>query len=207
MLVDSLKNKGVIFELLKIDKAVVEDDVLSRLIYLEKIKTKYPNEPFIAHEIAICYKDLEEREKYEKAVKENYEKYRGYPSVDINYVLLNFEKDGIDTLDDVFGNILNIHEVYPLHGIFDSKVVKDFYAILSDIYRVRNELLIARQCAEVVVEFDSLKGNVLKQRIDFIEKPWLKWKANFLLLAIILLILSVIGGIIWGIISLFQWIF
>ncbi|MFK7980651.1 MAG: hypothetical protein AB8G86_11760, partial [Saprospiraceae bacterium] len=186
---------------------VEEDDVLSRLIYLEKIKIKYPNEPFLAHEIAICYEDLKEWEKYDKAVEENYEKYSGYPSIDINYVVLNFEKDGSDTLDDVFGNILNIHEVYPAYKMFDSKVVENFYAILSDIYRVRNELLIARQCAEIVIEFDSFKGILLKNRIDFIEKPWLRWKSRLVMGAIILLILSIIGGIIWGIVSLFQWIF
>ncbi|GEM_PF-5952733 len=207
MLLTTLKNKAIIFELLKIGEEIEESDVLSRLIYLEKLKDKYPNEPFLAHEISICYEDMKEWDKYDKAVKENYEKHRGYPSIDISYVSLNFDEYDTDLLDDIFGQAMNIHQVYPIFKAFDSKIVAAFYATLSTIYKNRNELLRARQCAEIVTQFNKLKGGILETRIDLIEKPWFRWKSRLIIGGIILLILSVIGGIIWGIISLFQWVF
>lgn len=207
MLVDNLKSKRVLFKLLKIDEAIKEDDVLSRLIYLEKIKDQHPNEPFIAHEIAICYEDMEEWEKYNKTVEENYEKHQGYPSIDISYVAVNFDEYDKDIAGDIFGEELNIHQIYPRFKAFDSEMVVDFYATLSTIYKNRNELSIARKCAEIVKGLDDFKGQILEKRLDLIENPWLKRKIMFSLVILVLVILSVVVGIIWGIISFFQWIF
>ncbi len=120
---------------------------------------------------------------------------------------MNLEGYGDDISDVVFGKKLNIHQVYPKFKAFDSQVVAEFYFILSQIYKGRNELVIARNCAEIVKQIDSTKGLVLETSIDFIEKPWLKWRMRFFMVIIVLVLLGIIGGIIWGIISLFQWIF
>ena len=206
MLAHTLKDKDVLFDLSKIDE-VEEGDTLSKLIFLEKLKDQYPDEPFVAHEVSICYQGMKELEKYNTLVEENYEKHQGYPVIDISYVGLNLDEYDIDIADDVFGKELNIHQLYPRFKAFDRETISQFYAILSVIYRDRNELLTARKCARIVALIDFERGDTLETYIDIIERPWLKWKAIFLGVLILLLILSLIGGIIWGIISLFQWIF
>lgn len=202
MLAHTLKDKGVLLDFSKIGDEV-EGDVLSKLIFLEKLKEQYPDEPFVAHEVSICYQSMKELEKYNTLVEENYEKHQGYPVIDISYVALNHDEYNIDVADEVFGKKLNIHQLYPRFKAFDRETISQFYAMLCAIYRDRNELVTARKCARVVGLLDSLRGDILEAHIDLIEKPWLKWKAIFLGILILLFILSVIGGIIWGIIRLF----
>lgn len=203
----TLKNKGVLLEILTFNEKVEEDNTIDRLIYFEKLKDKYPKEPYIAYEIAECYNQLERDEKYDELVVENFEKFRGYPAIDITYLILKFFRDEENLVEEVFGNALNLHIIYPEYKVFDIAVVTDFYFLLGMVSKKEKELELARKFAEIVSETDTRKGLILKTGIDFEEKPWLKWRGNLMLILILVAILGIIGGILWGIVSVFQMIF
>jgi len=206
-LAHAFKNKGVLLALLTMGEKLEEEDAIGRLVYFEKLDNKYLNEPYIAYEIAECYRALKKLEKAEALTISNYENYKGYPFIDISYLMLKFDLFEEDLTEEIFEKTMNMHDVYPSFKAFDAAMVVEFYFVLGMIYRDKNELVTARKCAEVVSQIDARKGLVLKSSIDFIEKPWLKWKTKIILLLIIGVILGIIGGIIWGIVSVFQMIF
>lgn len=207
MLAHAFKSKGVLLDILTMNETVKEDDIIGRLVYFEKLNDKYPKEPYIAYEIAECYKELKELEKYDELIIENFKNYKGYPFIDISYVMLKFDNDKKNVIQEVFGKTLNLHDVYPEYKAFDTSMVADFYFVLGMIYKEKNELEIAKNCAKIVSEIDARKGLVLKTGIDFIEKPWLKWKTRIMMVLILAVIVGIFGGIIWGITKVFQMIF
>lgn len=206
-LAHAFKNKGVLLELLAMEDKIKEQDSIGRLVHFEKLKDKYPKEPFIAYEIAESYRDLEKKEKFRQLTIENYENYKGYPFIDISYVMLKHDEDKEDVIEEVFGKALNIHEIYPTFKAFDRAMIADFYFVKGMISKENNQLEIAKNCLEVLMQVDDRKGLFLKTSIDYIEKPWIKWQLRIFMVLIVGVILGIIGGIIWGAISVFQMIF
>ncbi|MEM1119236.1 MAG: hypothetical protein AAGJ18_02230, partial [Bacteroidota bacterium] len=186
---------------------IEEDDSLGRLIFFEKLYDKYPNEPFIAHAIVECYYNLKKKEKAQALTVNNYEKYKGYPLIDVGYMELKHDLDQEDVMEEIFGKGLNIHEIYPNFKAFDADLVARIYLVAGMLCVKRGDLATAKDCLTVVNEISNVSGLFLKTKIDHAEKPWLKWKSRFFVLLLLLLVISIIGGVIWGIISLFKMIF
>ncbi len=114
-----IKGKAVFFEIMteSFDENQ-EEDHLERLINLEKLKEKYPDEPIIHHGIADCFNFLKEDDKYRKTVFENFNRFSNYPPIDIAYAILN-NSDKKDVTDEVFGGEMNLHRIYPNRKAFD----------------------------------------------------------------------------------------
>lgn len=201
------KSKKAVLEIIDMEDKVEKEDTIGKLVYYEKLYDKYPNEPYFAYEISESYRTLKKFDRAEEWVINNYKKYKGFPWIDISYVQLKYDEYEEDVTEEVFGKALNLHEIYPKFKVFGSDVMTEFYFILGMIYKDKGELDIARNCAKVIELIDFNKGLVLNTAIDFIEKPWFKWRTRIIMLLIILVILGIIGGIIWGIISLFQMVF
>lgn len=203
----AFKNKGVLLEVLTMNEEIDEEDTLSRLVFFEKLNDKYPDEPYIAYEIAECYRELDKIEKAKALTISNYKKYKGFPLIDASYMMMKHDLDKEDVVDEIFGESLNIHEIYPAYTAFDTAMVAELYFVSGMIRVGRGELSTAKDCAEVVGQVDKRRGLLLRSRVDFIENPWLKWKTRFIGLLLLLAIIGIVVGVIWGVISFFRMIF
>jgi len=207
MFVDTIRNKHLLFELLSSieenEKNI--EDPLANLVHFEKLSDKYPNESFLKHHIALCYKDLKYKDKYRTAVKENFELFNGEdPNVDAAYIKLLLDLRKMEAASKLVGESLNIHQLYPKITAFDEDLVHKYYQYLFNIYRHRGDEETARNCLKVIENIDPRNARSLGRILDLDKKPVKKWLNLALFIG---LILSVVVGFIWLIIKFFQWIF
>ncbi len=210
-LVERMKNQLLIFEIISRTEMIDNgepDGALGYLVWLEKVKDKFPNEPFLHYQIAECYKGLNEHEIYKDKVEDNYASYRGYPPVDIAFVSSLGENEQQDMIPKVFGASLNLHEIYPKYKAFTAEEVEDFYSLHCLIRKRQKDFSTARQCTEVLAIIGEVaQARKLYMQIDLDEKTWKRWGVLLILILIILFLLSLVGGVIWGLVRLVQWIF
>ena len=208
MVLQLIRNKHFLIEFTSRDGIKKEKDALEHLVYFEKVNDKYPNEPYIKHGIALGYESLKEKEKYQAAVKKNFNQYKWeYPNIDIEYIKLMFYLKEQDIASSLVGAELNLHKIYPKIKAFDEETVIEFYTILIDIFRYRKDLETAKKCAEIVGCLDVKQGNFLETILEFAENPWKKIRYLFLILLAFIAFLAIVIWVGWGIIQFFQWIF
>ncbi|MEM6698246.1 MAG: hypothetical protein AAF806_02775 [Bacteroidota bacterium] len=206
MIAFQLKHKKLLFEIMGMDEEM--DDPLKRLIFYEKCKDKYPNEPFLENGIAECYAELDREEEHEQKVKENYELFKGNPHIDLLYVRFkNEEENTLQFFHEMYGDELNLAKAYPKLKAFDEKVICDFYTEATFYYEKMKAYEVAKECLEVIGIFEPDRAYKMSILVDFRSDPKKKRVAVAKGIFTVLLLLAVIIGIIWGIVKLFQWIF
>lgn len=193
---------------------VVEDELLNvkeklhlRLLAYKDLKKLYPNEPIINHEITEVLEKLRHTEKQKALIKENYERFDGFPIIDITYAAHFYEGTLQECLDEIFGGSNNIAENYPERPYFDGREVRRFYVFLAVEYLHEDNIEMAEKCLEVLDATEAKAASIIRTRIKMKKDPWVRRKAIAMLIGLVLLVLAIIVGVIWGIIKFFQWIF
>ncbi|MEM0991740.1 MAG: hypothetical protein AAF847_03530 [Bacteroidota bacterium] len=206
MIAFQLKHKKLLLEIMSFDAE--QNNPLEHLIFLEKAKDKYPNEPFLENSIAECYLELGRKEAHQQKVEENFERFKGDPSIDLSYIRLKGkEEEAEQTFHKIFGEELNIAKIYPNFKAFDEAVICDFYTEAAFHYDQIKAYDMAKACLEVVGIFKPREAIQLSELVDLRSDPKKKRALLFKGILFLLFVLAVIVGIIWGIVKLFQWIF
>lgn len=207
MTLKMIRNKKFLYEIIVEEKLKIDDeaDALTQLIHFEKINNKYPNEPFIRYAIASNYKDLNEEEKYQAAVIENFDFFnREDPNIDAAYLQLLIDQKKEELASSLVGDELNLHQLYPKLKMFDKDTIEYFYAVLTDVFAYRKDFETAMKCAEIVSSINPKEGHAIETMLEYKSDPRKMRRAALKGLLIMLTILVVI---IWGIVKFFQWIF
>jgi len=207
MFITGVRNKRFVLDLQQTMDGISEDDDIDQLLQLEKLKEKYPKEPFAHYLVAGCYKDLKKIDKHEALLKSNVATFPHHPSIDTAYASWFIKNQDDKQIDKLFGGKLYLPDIYPNYKIFDSQVIFDFYGYMADIHKLKGDYETARKCASVVGLIDETGGHLLNKSIDYAEKPIKKWKGFAILGGLLLVVIGVVIAIIWGIIKFFQWIF
>jgi len=203
----SLKNKGAFVPIASIRDRVSDDDYLEILLEYERLNQEFPGEPFINVQIADCYKHLNEEEKYAQRLKENFSKYKGDPLVDIQYTM-NLDQITLEIYESIFDPArTNIHEQYPTFKAFDPYTVTEFYALKTKHHIALKEYEVAQKCVAIVQQIDVKKARLLSAMVLYATDPAFRRKAKWTRFIVTLVVLAIIGGVIWGLITLLRWIF
>lgn len=201
-----MKQKELLLELL--DREDYTEDVLDLFVIYKKLSDKYPGEPYLESSIAYCYSKLERETEYRQKVIENFKHYQGYPEIDLAYVRLqNTVNNSNNYFGILFGEQLNIATIYPTFKAFSENTITEFYTEAALYYGRLKAYDRAKECAAVIGIFDHSQEKALNTAIDFIGNPRKRFFGGLLTIFIVLLILAIIIGIIWGVIKFFQWIF
>lgn len=202
----ALRNKGAFLPITSLAQDVPEDDYIEILLGYERLNQEFPEEPFIHVQIAGCYKVLNQEEKYTDRLEANFLDFQGYPSVDIEYSL-SLGQMSVDQYESIFGKELNIHDLYPDFKAFDSYTITKFYVLKTKYYVDLKEYETAKNCVEIVKMLDLNGSRLLSSMVSYQSDPAFRRKTKLLRVLFLILVISIIGGAIWGIIKLFQWIF
>lgn len=206
----SIKNKALLLDILAMNDSEHEEP-LDELIQVEKLKDKYPNEPYIYHEIGNIYRRLGEKGKFAKLAISNYERFKGYIDIDMDYFEHVYKTgEGVgreEVKEKIFGTALNLHEIYPKTKAFEERTVFYFYTMLATYYIHEKNYQLAKDCTAVIRAIRPNSVEKLETMIRIKEDAVYRWKQFAMFGGIILLILAIIGGIIYGIVKFFQWIF
>jgi len=200
-----LKNKGAFLPITSIGEKN-PDDYLEILLEYERLNIEFPEEPFIHVQIADCLKDLNREEKYRQRLHENFLNFKGYPLVDIEYAM-NLEPMSRDQYESIFSEELNIHDAYPGFKAFDDYTVIQFYALKAKYYIALEEYETARNCIDIVEQLDVNNSRLLTVMLSYASDPSFRRKAILTRSVFLVVLLGIVGGVIWGVIRFFQWIF
>jgi hypothetical protein len=182
-----------------------EEDDLQQYLFYENLAKKFPNEPCFAHERMLSYINLDRAEKASELVIENYKKFKGYLPIDLYYGLHIYNKEYESTVEEIFGNKLNLHEIYPERTCFKKEEVAKFFLLQSLHFVEQNDLEKAEIFANYLENLDYNKQKVaalfliIREKRNPIKLKIRKW-------LIIGVLISIIVGVVWGIIALIQWI-
>ena len=183
-----------------------QKDYIGAAIVLEKAIEKYPNAPLLYQDLALCYEQLKEREKLFDVVQQNYQLNNGLPMVDIFHELSIIDRERNLKDRAFFMPTFSIHESYPRQKYFHPDEVRDFYYLLGICAFYQNNVPLLEQCFDIVkkVGYGSQKFFLLQTRLTQKRHPF---RATFLFIFFILLVLGVVIGVFWIIYKLGTWVF
>lgn len=200
---NDIKNKAFITDLFFKEEADVLDDLQEVHSDIEK----YPDEPFLYHLLATTYERLKNKVACEKQFRSNYERFKGqHPPIDIEYAAYVQEKTNNDkVVFEIFSDQnLNIHTHYPHRTAFEEEEVERFYGLMASAFINTTQFEKASACLEVLNKMESPLRLPISISLRQREKPVQAWAIR---IGLIILILLIAGGLIWGLIALFRWIF
>jgi tetratricopeptide (TPR) repeat protein len=197
---------GLLFQELTEENEYSTLDELEQIIFIEKLIDLFPNEADFHFEKAYAYLKLGKKEKAEKLMKSAYEQFKGYTPLDVLYGRLRFENDSINLRQELFGEELNPHKIYPNREAFTEAELID-YLMIQSLFLIEEKdfetaeilsFIIGKINPEAVEIERSLRYETIKQ------KHPKKYKVlNFI---VIMAKYLIIGLIIWGIVAFIRWI-
>jgi hypothetical protein len=206
-MLQSIKSKNLLYELHLGFNTEDLDDPIERLVWFKKLQGKFPNEPYPAYEVGKCYSNLKKDEQYEDVVFSNFEQFNEFPLIDCEYYDLMYEENKKNHVHQIYDEEMNLHTIYPARKAFDFDEINAFYSIRAFIFTKEKNFEMAQKCLQVLEKINSPKTDFVRAHLKITKQPWIKWLNIFALLLIVVAVLALIGGLIWGIVKLFQWVF
>lgn len=203
----SKKAMGVLLmEDISAEETGEEPDDLEYLLHVEKMYERFPEEPQFAFERAKAYLELGKAEKAKKLIFQNYEKHKGFLPIDLMYGHFRYEQEGVNLRKEIFGDQINLHKIYPKRQAFTETEFLE-YAILQAIwYAKEGEYETARKIASSIGLLKPDAQIVQTRLLVEIGKIQHPRKAKALRAMLILVIVGLLIGLIWGIFALGRWI-
>lgn len=206
---NELTNKRLFLDILAMEDT--EGDPLNQLIAFEKLKDKYPNEPYIYQEIAHAHRRLGYDKEFEEEAENNYHRFKGNFSIDLNYFEFLYNQTEIAEKEKIkkkiFGESLNLHQIYPTVKTFEGHSVFKFYSMMGISFLNNKEYQLAKDCNAIIQAIQPDTDDKMETMIRLREDSIYRYKQYAIFGGLILLIIAVIGSVIYGIVKFFQWIF
>ncbi len=198
-------NMPLVYDTDSINEALDGKDWIESVVLLEKAIEKHPKAVIFYFQLMESYDKLKEYGKSEYIADECYSLNKGLPLVDIKAMSFQSEEDTVEYNFFYNEKLHNIHDAYPKRAHFHPIEISEYYCLLGECALNHQNIPLAEQCSEITQDVDpkSQKGYLLKMLIRNRKNPG---KAKLKLVFGLILILSVIGLIIWGIYRLFAWI-
>ena len=201
------QNIPFVFNYDSLKKALQAKDFIEMVVILEKAIEKYPKVSLFYIELEMAYGILKQRDKADDIVEENFKLNKGLPLVDLNYLLMKYDKETESGNLFYYGQTYYIHDAYPEQQHFHSLEITEFYFYLGEyaLWKIK-DISLAEICLSTLKSIDGRDSKVIHLMMDIkrhkypIKMKLLRWSTIVLLIGIVVLIL-------WSIYKLLAWIF
>jgi hypothetical protein len=183
-----------------------EDDEIEFVRYLEKMVAEFPDLPHLAHQLVDVYRHFNRDEDPEELAIENYKKFKGELLIDVRYMASIHDEEGRFTNEEIFGDILNPHDIYSNRSFFTTEELINYLSTQIYYYINNGNPDIAQKLVntlEVITSENRRTIQGLNFEIRKKRNP-IRYKIHRYLMIVLMLLIVV--GVIWGVVALVRWI-